>query len=113
MSVAVTEVSIHQNVNLKCLIAGKYVKEPQKILRCFNSNNCQKRLKIHRSQKKNIQVVPIEKCQKKMDRCKKNTEIACKSQKKQNSFFGKEDKICGTDSKTYANECELQKATCL
>ena len=50
-----------------------------------------------------------------MDRCKKNTEIACKnfSQKKYNSFFGKEDEICGTDSKTYANECELQKATCL
>ncbi|XP_070497614.1 agrin-like isoform X1 [Chironomus tepperi] len=77
------------------------------------TSECELKMLNCGSQKKNIQVVPIEKCQKKMDRCKKNTEIACKSQKKQNSFFGKEDSICGTDSKTYANECELQKATCL
>lgn len=69
-----------------------------------------------RSNKKNIQVVPFDKCQKKMERCKKNSEIACKSlqqNKPQNSFLTQEDKICGTDSRTYADECELQKATCL
>lgn len=68
------------------------------------------------SQKKNIQVVTMDRCQKKLDRCKKNTEITCKSilkKQQQNSFYGKEDKICGTDSKTYTNECELQKVTCL
>ncbi|KAG5666134.1 hypothetical protein PVAND_017693 [Polypedilum vanderplanki] len=56
----------------------------------------------------------MSKCQKKLDRCKKNTELACRSsQKNQNPLFAKEDLICGTDSKTYSNDCELQKATCL
>ena len=58
----------------------------------------------------------MDKCSKKMDRCRKNSEIACKNLSKkqqQNSFLTQEDKICGTDSKTYADECELQKATCL
>lgn len=68
----------------------------------------------NRSQKKNIQVIPTEKCVKKVDRCKKSTEIACKQiQKKYSSIFGKGDELCGTDSKIYANECELLKATCL
>jgi len=69
---------------------------------------------IDDSQKKNIQVVPTEKCLKKVDRCKKSTDSACKQLKqKYSSIFGKSDEICGTDSKTYANECDLQKATCL
>lgn len=69
---------------------------------------------VNRSQKKNIHVVPSEKCVKKVDRCKKTSEIACRQiTKKNSSIFGKGDEICGTDSKTYVNECELQKATCL
>lgn len=75
-----------------------------------------KKLLQNRSQKKNIQAITMDRCQKKLDRCRKNTEIACKNllkKQQQNSLFGSEDKICGTDSKTYANECELQKATCL
>lgn len=66
------------------------------------------------SQKKNIHAVPVERCLKKVDRCKKTTEMACKQlQKKYSSIFGKSDSICGTDSKSYSDECELQKATCL
>lgn len=69
---------------------------------------------VNRSQKKNIHMVPSEKCVKKVDRCKKSTDAACKQiQKKNTSIFGKGDEICGTDSKTYGSECELQKATCL
>lgn len=75
---------------------------------CFNL------LSFDRSPKKNIQAIPTEKCLKKVDRCKKSTEIACKQvQKKYNSIFSKTDELCGTDSKTYANECALLRATCL
>jgi hypothetical protein len=98
------------NVSLKCSIAGNF----QNLnLNFFNLVIFYVKI---RSQKKNIQVVAIDRCQKKLDRCRKTTEIACKSilkKQEQNSFYGKEDKICGTDSKTYSNECELQKVTCL
>lgn len=81
---------------------------------CVINNNAFSFARVNRSQKKNIQVIPTERCLKKVERCKKSTEIACKQmQKKPSSIFGKTDEICGTDSKTYANECELQKATCL
>ncbi|CRK95569.1 CLUMA_CG009033, isoform A [Clunio marinus] len=78
------------------------------------TSQCELKMLNCGSQKKNIYAAPIEKCLKKVDRCKKSSEIACKQlQKKQSSIFGKSDEICGTDSKTYADECELQKATCL
>lgn len=69
----------------------------------------------NRSQKRNIQAVAAEKCAKKIDRCRKSTESTCKQiSKKFSSIFGnKNDEICGTDSKTYNNECELARATCL
>jgi Kazal-type serine protease inhibitor domain len=71
-------------------------------------------LDFNRSNKKNVHMVPIEKCNKKIDRCRKSSDAACKQLlKKGSSIFGKSDEICGTDSKTYNNECELTKATCL
>lgn len=68
----------------------------------------------HRTQKRNVQSVAMEKCSKKIERCRKSTDAACKQFSKKNSIFGnKNDEICGTDSKTYNNECDLSRATCL
>jgi Kazal-type serine protease inhibitor domain len=102
--------SIHRVAKWKCSIAGEKNKKLEHLIliSLIGLNPC-------RSQKRNIQAVAAEKCTKKIERCRKSTESACKQiSKKQSSIFGnKNDEICGTDSKTYNNECELARATCL
>ncbi|XP_041772760.1 agrin [Anopheles merus] len=64
-------------------------------------------------QKKKIQALTLDRCKQKMNRCKSLP--ACKQHSKNGAtFFGdQKDMLCGTDSKTYNNECELARATCL
>ena len=74
----------------------------------FKSNNV-----FNCRQKKKIQALTLDRCKQKMNRCKSLP--ACKQHSKNGAtFFGdQKDMLCGTDSKTYNNECELARATCL
>lgn len=66
----------------------------------------------YRTQKKTIQSVPMEKCKSRLARCKK-VATCSKDRNAAAMKTSKNDYLCGTDSKTYKNECDLAQATCL
>lgn len=54
----------------------------------------------------------MERCKARLARCKKVA--ACSKERTSTAVkTTKSDYLCGTDSKTYKNECDLAQATCL
>lgn len=74
------------------------------------SSVCELKMLNCGTQRKPIQQVSMERCRTRLNRCK--SVQSCKDQQKAGKME-KGEKMCGTDARTYLNECELAQATCL